>query len=81
MKPELFTNRRVAEIVNQEGIGYAVLHYMSSKDIKDKELKKLWNKAHKALKNLEDFLENFEDDENENVEDNDNLDDEDLGIF
>lgn len=42
--------------VQQEGIGYAVQHYMSGKDIADPELAKLWDEAAAALDRLEKFF-------------------------
>lgn len=46
----------VAARVQQEGLGYAVQHYMSGKDIADPELAKLWDEAAEALDKLEKFF-------------------------
>lgn len=54
-----YTNKQVAEIVENEGLGYAVQHYMSSEDIKDKELAKQWEVAKGALNTITNILKEY----------------------
>lgn len=42
--------------VRQEGIGYAVQHYMRGEDIEDHTLATLWDRAAQALDDLESFF-------------------------
>ncbi len=49
----------VAEIVDNEGLGYAVLHYLSGVSIEDPELAKLWDEAAVILKKIETILEPY----------------------
>ena len=53
--------KEVAEIVENEGLGYAVQHYMSSDDIENKALKSLWDIASAALKAIDNMLEPYRD--------------------
>ncbi len=58
-------------IVQNEGLDYTIQSYLSSNDIKDPILKKLFKNAKKALSEFELYVnENFEDSE-ENNEDED----------
>ncbi len=43
-------------IINNEGIGYALLSYCSGDVFKNKELTYRWNKIAKELKEFEDFI-------------------------
>lgn len=47
----------VKDIVESEGLGYAVLHYLRASRIKDAVLKELWYEAYRAMSKLEEFLE------------------------
>lgn len=47
------SNRKVAQIVDSEGIGYAVQHYMSADSIADPELASLWQQAAEVLGKIE----------------------------
>lgn len=53
---EKLSNDEVAEIVFNEGVGYAVACYMSSDSIVDPKLAKLWDEADLALNNLTEYL-------------------------
>lgn len=46
----------VRSIVENEGIGYAVLHYMGADRVENPVTAKLWEDAEKALKALSDRL-------------------------
>ena len=52
-----YNKDEVAEIIENEGLGYAVTEYMSSEHIEDPELATLWRIARAALQDIEDFLE------------------------
>jgi len=47
----------------QEGWGYAVRHYCRGSNWKDPKTTQLWDKAEAALKELEDYLETFKEEE------------------
>lgn len=49
----------VAEIVESEGLGYAVTGYMSHESIADKDLKELWKQASEILSKIENILEPY----------------------
>jgi hypothetical protein len=51
------TIAEVADVVENEGLGYAITGYMSSESIKDKELAELWDKAEDILQQITDILE------------------------
>jgi hypothetical protein len=50
------SNRQVADIVEMEGLGYAVQNYMSADQIKDQKLAALWKTAKDALDAIEAML-------------------------
>lgn len=54
---ETLTNNDAVDIINNEGIGYAVQHYCRSSSFKNPHTRELWNAAYISLKNLEDYLE------------------------
>lgn len=56
MSDKKYTDHEVAMIVEDEGIGYAVLHYMAADNCKNPETEELWNQAEIALKNLAEHL-------------------------
>ena len=61
LKPQIImektlSNNDVANVVENEGLGYAVMHYMDSSNIQNKELAELWDKAEEACTNLEEYL-------------------------
>lgn len=51
------TNGDAVDIVDNEGIGYAVLHYCSGDHFKDPMTVDLWNAAGSQLKALQAYLE------------------------
>jgi hypothetical protein len=51
--------KEVAEVVNNEGLGYAVQHYLDSAQIEDPELAKQWGKARAALDIIEMTLQDY----------------------
>jgi hypothetical protein len=72
MSKKRLSNRKVADIVECEGLGYAITDYMNSDDFEDKHLAELWDQAQTVLKEIEDILEVAnEDDEDEDDEDED----------
>jgi hypothetical protein len=52
------SNKRALQIINQEGIGYAVQGYCSAEEFKDPQTVLLWQKAHDVLNELELYLGN-----------------------
>ena len=46
----------VANIVNSEGLGYAIQSYLSSERIADKALREEWQKAYEAMDKIEKIL-------------------------
>lgn len=60
------TNRQVADIIECEGLGYAIQHYLSPNDIEDEELARAWSEAKRALDHVEEVLQDeFEEIEEE----------------
>lgn len=57
MPEEKVSVANAAARCEQEGIGYAVQHYMSGKHIADPECAKLWDEAAAALNKLEAYFE------------------------
>jgi len=53
---EKLTNAQVKDIVEEEGIAYAIQKYMSSDDIADPLLKEAWEHAKEALEGIEAIL-------------------------
>jgi len=63
-----YSNKRARQIINQEGIGYAVQSYCSAEEFKDPQTVYLWKKAYEALESLEFYLaqvSSIEDDEDD----------------
>lgn len=54
---DLDTNGAAVDIIENEGIGYAILHYTSGSNFKDQETARLWDVAETALNDLVDYLE------------------------
>jgi hypothetical protein len=50
------SNKQVADIVEMEGLGYAVQHYLSAEQIKDQKLAAHWRTAKDALDAIEALL-------------------------
>lgn len=49
-------NQLIKDIIEEEGLGYAIQHYISSKSIKDPKLAKLWIAAEEAMSKIIDYL-------------------------
>jgi hypothetical protein len=49
--------KEVANICINEGLGYAIQHYLDPEDIEDPQLRKLWEEADQALKSVDAFFE------------------------
>ena len=50
------TSEQVAQIVESEGLGYAIQSYLSPNEIKDKELADLWREAAEIMNEIEAYL-------------------------
>ena len=50
---KLYSVEEVAEIIEAEGIGYAVQEYLNPNSIEDEKLAKLWKQAQDILKEIE----------------------------
>ncbi len=50
------TNERAADYIENEGVGYAVQHYISAEYFKDQKTVELWDAANKALTALTTYL-------------------------
>lgn len=57
------TNKEVSSIVENEGLGYAIAHYMSGDDIEDPILKEKWKQAQILLREIESMLPDPYDDD------------------
>lgn len=57
MSDEKYSVEQVADIVNSEGLGYAVQHGLSADSIEDLRLAGLWATAKTALKAIGKILE------------------------
>jgi hypothetical protein len=51
------TIQDVVDIINTEGLGYAVQDYLNFDNIEDKELLKLWMVAQETLDAIEKYIE------------------------
>lgn len=63
-----YTNAEVRDMVDEEGIGYAVTCYLSADSIADKKLAALWKDARKVLTEIQNILREAEDDEGDEDE-------------
>ena len=70
MAKRKFSISEIAGIIENEGLGYAVQHYMSGSSIKDEDLADMWDRARELLNEIEEYVE-------ENADDVDDSDDED----
>lgn len=50
------SNEEIIEIISDEGLEYAIMDYLSPKNIMDEHLFKLWVDAEKALKAIKEYL-------------------------
>lgn len=60
-----FSNFDAFDIIQNEGIGYAIQSYCSGKDFKDAKLGKMWDKAKKILDEIENYVDTHSNDEEE----------------
>lgn len=51
------TTKEVADVVDTEGLEYAILHYLDEEDIDSPKLRRAWAKAKKSLNDLIEILE------------------------
>jgi hypothetical protein len=56
MSGKKYSTKQVMEIIECEGLGYAVQYYMSGENIDDPELARLWDDAQEALRKIEQKL-------------------------
>jgi hypothetical protein len=63
-----YSDAEVKQIVEDEGLGYAVMYYMGSDRIETPKLKQLWDEASLAMHRLEEYLDTIEDTEEEDTE-------------
>ena len=69
MKNEQLSNLEIYYIVECEGLGYAIQHYMSSDRIADEYLAKKWKQCGELLNEIEDILyQSYVDRENDQEE-------------
>lgn len=54
-----YTLQEVADIVDTEGLGYAITDYTGSDSIEDEELSKLWKEAEEVLGKINKILEPY----------------------
>lgn len=53
-----YTNGYAVDTIENEGIAYAVRHYIGGEYFKDPETAKLWSEADEALTKLVNYLQN-----------------------
>jgi len=61
------TNQEVANIVINEGLDHAILHYVSSDEIDDPILKEKWKEADKLLSEIDSMLSDLYKNDEEQV--------------
>lgn len=54
-----YNNEDVGGVISNEGLGYAIQHYMSWKDIEDKQLAKYWKQAAEAMNKIEEITREY----------------------
>lgn len=59
MSVKKYSIKQIAEIVNNEGLGYAVQNYLGADEIKDKALATEWKKAKDSLDIIEGMLRDY----------------------
>lgn len=64
-----YTIKQVAQIVESEGLDYAIQHYMGSDRIADADLAAAWDHASEALAAVEEILAGVADDQEDDEED------------
>ena len=58
MERNMYSIDDIRGVVESEGLGYAVQHYLSADSIEDEKLKELWKKAADYLNYIDDYLDN-----------------------
>ena len=53
---EKYSVNEMADIIDAEGLDYAIMHYCSADKIADPKLAKLWKKANKSLEDITDIF-------------------------
>lgn len=75
------TVAQVQEVIESEGLEYAVLSYLLADKIANHDLSDLWTKAKEALEEIQSFIEDHsfevERDNNDSNDENDDDEDED----
>ncbi len=51
-----YNDKEIAEIVDSEGLWYAITSYLNSGDIENPELAELWAQAETILSKIDDIL-------------------------
>lgn len=69
MTDSKYTIADVADIVESEGLGYAVMDYMSAEKIEDEDLARLWRIAKEALDGIDAILDGANETDDEGPED------------
>lgn len=62
-----YTIEGVDMVIDDEGLDYAIQHYISSDNIADPELRKLWQRAKNALAEIESYIAEHLEPTDENV--------------
>ena len=57
MADEKYTIEQVRDIVESEGLGYAVEDYLDSRNIADPKLRDAWNRAETALRQIREMID------------------------
>lgn len=70
MDNKKFTNRDIAVILDNEGIGYAIMNYCSPEDLADKYMAKLWRKARVLLCEIDSIAYTAREEDEPSDEDN-----------
>ncbi len=73
MSKKKLTISQINDIVETEGLGYAIEDYLASNRIADADLADMWAKASELLKEIQSYIEDniFDDGEEERDEDED----------
>lgn len=50
---------KIVDIINSEGTGYAVQHYLGYDNIQDEELARLWKIGEETLNAIESYIEKY----------------------
>lgn len=57
LKKHKYTIDEVADIIEEEGIGYAIQKYLSAKNIADPKLADMWRRARILLAEIERYVD------------------------